>query len=77
MGILYTVEYSTNSYDIITLCWSDLSTDRPNFTDLHTTFDDLLERESGYLGLNHQMIEESNTHLEEEECKKSPHKENT
>ena len=51
-------------------CWSDLPTDRPDFTILYTIFDDLLERDSGYLDLSllPDIVEESEReeHLEEQ-----------
>ena len=40
-----------SSYDVMTVCWSEISGDRPNFESLVHTFDDILERESGYIDL--------------------------
>ncbi|CAI8057306.1 Tyrosine-protein kinase transforming protein SEA [Geodia barretti] len=42
---------SDNIYDVMTVCWSEISGDRPNFESLVHTFDDILERESGYIDL--------------------------
>ena len=40
-----------NSYDVMMMCWSEVSCDRPNFANLVDTFADILEKESGYLEL--------------------------
>ena len=40
-------------YEIMLLCWSIDAAERPKFSGLVTTINDLLERDAGYLELSH------------------------